>query len=133
MKNHWIKVNEDRKKQWWSAEFLSAGSYVLRSRRVWIQSDVLGADSDVRTEFGIVVTFSPTDNELMNFIYQVQQSMLGIHCRIRLMQGIYPFAFEIENYELTKLTYDNIFPAGKSTLMNFVFHFEHMRYAKIIK
>lgn len=131
MKNHWIDLYERKKNRWLTIEFMRNGMFLLKPRRGKVQSGVLGPDSDVKTEISVILQFDPADNELLNFVNEAQQSMSNIYSHVRLMQGIYPVLIEVENYELTALTYGNILPAGKFTLVNFIFYFEHMRYMKI--
>ena len=39
------------------------GMFLLNTRRTSIQTGVLGADTDVKTEFGVVLPFSAVDHE----------------------------------------------------------------------
>ncbi len=125
MKNYWINLNEKKRKKIWTIEFSKNSTFSLKARRIEV---VDSKNFSSKTMVSIIfkdAMFS-SDNELMNFLSNAYHNDLHSHVsRIRVYQGL---SYEIENYELTGLSYDSMGAGASADDIMFTFNFKYVRY-----
>lgn len=128
MKNHWLKVHE-QKKRFWTAEFTKNGTYVLRPRRVDVINakytlGFMGVTTGIATlnfKGGMIAN---NDKELVDFMIDSRKSMKGWLSRLRQYAGI---SNEVKYYELTDLRFDNIGVGIDIEDIQLSFHYDHLK------
>jgi hypothetical protein len=128
MKNHWLKVHE-QKKNFWTVEFTKNGIFILKPRRVGVINPRLsfgfmGATSGVTIlnfKGGMVAN---NDKELIDFLIESRKSMKNWLSRIRQYAGM---SKEIKYYELTGLHFDNIGMGIDIEDIKLSFHFDNLK------
>ena len=122
MKNHWIQHYEKKKKKIWTSEFSKNGLFSLKARRVDVIDSSMASGS-VSIIFKDAM-YSVGDKELMDFLAEAHRKGLSGHIsRLRVYQGI---SVELENYELTGLSYGGML--SRVDDIQFTFMFNHMRH-----
>ena len=110
MKNHWLRLHEQKKKRFWTTEFSKNGTFVLKPRCVEVLDSkyALGYMGATSGKVGIVFKGGMTninDHELVDFLHETRKGMSGLLARLRHYQGL---TTELEYFELYDLTYNNI-------------------------
>jgi hypothetical protein len=128
MKNHWIEQYRKKRSKFWTAEFSRNGKFLLKPRKVGISVSqkvckVLFLDS----------MQSLHDHELMDFITESHQGgMTDMYSRLRLFRGLVD-SKEIENYELTGLSYSQIGMGQSPDDIKFEFSFKNHKHIVLDK
>jgi hypothetical protein len=131
MKNHWIQVYEKKKRKIWTAEFSKNGIYSLKPRRVSVVDPkyslgLMGQNHGMVSIIFKDAMFAINDKELMDFLSDAHyHNMSGYNSRIRMYQGL---SVELENYELTGLSYDSLGSGDSLDDIKFTFSFKHVRH-----
>lgn len=106
MKNHWLKLSQQKKNKFWTAEFITHGSYyVLRPRIVRMVSSTNTMSfqqgwNEVEFKGGMLAT---NDKELIDFLIDCRRtSMKGWMARLRYYTNLW---HELEYYELSDLKF----------------------------
>jgi hypothetical protein len=129
MKNHWLKLHNDKKKRFWTIEFSSSGYTILNSRTVSITDmshnfipggGVSGLLAAVFKD-GMITG----DYEFNNFITEAGKSMWGWKSTVRNYRSIFD---EIENFQLENLSCKNIMMASNPDDLKFVFEYSSLKY-----
>jgi hypothetical protein len=111
MKNHWLKLHEQKKKRFWTVEFSKNSTSVLKPRR----ADVLDArflgymgstSGKVEINFKGGMT-NANDVEFIDFLRECRRSMKDWLCRLHLYANLSSSGL-LEYYELTSLSYGTI-------------------------
>jgi len=120
MKNHWIEQYRKKKSKFWTTEFAKNGIFVLKPR---ISGVSLG-QSYCKILF-VDSMFALQDNELMDFLNIChQQGMSGMYARLRCFRGL-ESPTELENYELTDLSYSQLGMGVKPDDIKFEFSYKN--------
>lgn len=103
---------------------MANGLYLLKPRRVeLVDKTCLEYLSGTMT----LVFFNVSkDKDLSSFINTCRQGMTA-YARLRHYEGLFPIAIELENYELTCLTYRSIFLGPDPDAIRFAFDFGFLR------
>lgn len=114
MKNHWLKVHNQKKRRFWTAEFSRRGNSILDPRRVEVLDPeytlgYMGA-TDGRVELNFKGGMTTTDKEFVDFLIECRKGMENWLCTLRYYANIMS---ELEYYELTQLDLVNV-GMGKS-------------------
>lgn len=106
--------------------------FLLKPRRVCVPKKVIKTlnAGDSNSPTNITVEFpSPSqgDAELVSFLKSARTGMSSMYARLRLMEGVFPVAVELENYELTGLSYKRLTGGWAVTNITFEFVTRHIR------
>lgn len=107
MKNHWLKLHEDRKRRFWTVSFSKYGIYTLKPRR----ADVLDhANSLAATSGGVEINFKDgminlNDVEFLDFLKDCKNSMNNWIACFRLYANLLS---ELEYYEIGDMNYGGL-------------------------
>lgn len=132
MKNHWIQLYEKKNKKIWTIEFSKKGFYHLKPRRVEViepqySLSLLGQNKGMVSLAFKDAMLAINDHELMNFLADVHRNKLkNFMARLRMYQGLK----EVENYELTDLTYQSLTNLSIDDI-KFTFDFNHVRFFQV--
>lgn len=128
MRNHWLKLHEQKQKRYWTAEFAKNGMFILRQRRV----EIIDPKTSLQGPTGSVSLIfrgaggNVNDTEFLSFISQSTRGMANWYTRLRHCEGL---SDEIEFYVLSDLS----LPAPKtfgliSTDVEFIFDYADKRH-----
>lgn len=108
MRNHWLKLHEQKKRRFWTSEFSKNGLFILKPRRVEVIDSyslgLLGSTSG-SIELNYKGMMSNGDAEFIDFLTEMRKSMRGWLARLRFYSGLLN---ELEYYELTDLKHISI-------------------------
>ncbi len=127
MRNHWLKLHEQKKNRFWTAEFSKNGIYMLKPRRVGVLDRLgyLGATSGVAAIVFKEAMIKTNDTELVDFLTESRQSMAAWLGRLRLYASL---TNELEYFEVGDLTYGNIAVADSIEDIKFVFGYNQLKH-----
>lgn len=130
MKNYWIRLYEDKRKKIWTVEFSKNGIYSLKPRRVeFFDHHVLACSKGQISVIFKDAMFASNDKELMDFLSNSNyHGITGGVSRLRIYQGI---EGELENYELTGLSYDNISSGPSFDDIKYTYSFKNIRCVRV--
>lgn len=130
MQNYWIKQYRRKQNRQWTAEFARNGLFVLQPRPTRLSlatSNLLKAgDRDSLSNIELILNDSTAANELVSFIKTAKVGMGNMYARLRMFEGLFPQK-ELENYELTGLTYLSCTGGWISSDLHFEFTCNHIR------
>jgi hypothetical protein len=131
MKNHWLRLNQQKRNRFWTAEFSRLGTYLLRPRR----ADVLDASRTVRhaTSGHAAVSFAggmvnSSDKELIDFVIECRKGMDGWVCRLRYYASL---LHELEYFELTDLSSPSVGMGVSFEDIKVGFAFQHLQHVRV--
>jgi hypothetical protein len=130
MKNHWLRIHEQKKRRFWTAEFSRNGLFVLRPRKVEVIDPkhtlgCFGATSGTAEIHFNGAMMNATDNELLDFLSETRKGMKNWMSRLRLYANL---TSELEYFELTNLNYNNISVGKSIDDISFKFDYKSLRH-----
>jgi hypothetical protein len=128
MRNYWIQLNEKKRKKIWTVEFSKNGSFSLKARRIEVVDS-----KDLSSKKSVSIIFKDAmfkkDIELMNFFSDAHHNDLFSHVsRLRIYQGL---SSELENYELSGLSYNSLTTGMSVDDILFTFNFKYLKNFKV--
>ena len=130
MKNHWIQLYEKKKKNIWTAAFSFNAIFLLQPRQVTVVDPKysLGILGQNRGTVSIIfkdAMFSTGDKELLGFLVDAHRTkMTGYYSLLRKYQGLK----EVEQFQLTGLTYNSLTTGVTADDIKFTFDFSQVRH-----
>lgn len=102
MKNHWLKIYEQKKSKIWTVEFSRNAIFMLKPRRVIVtDDDKIISHRRVSVIFKDAL-FGQNDKELLDFLADAHwNKMAGYFSTLRMYKGL----DEKENFQFTGLSY----------------------------
>lgn len=129
MKNHWLKIHEQKKRRFWTAEFSKNGLFVMKPRRVEVIDPKYRLGYMGATSGHVAIVFKGgmtniNDIELVDFLQEARKGMSGLLARLRQYQGL---SNELEYYELSDLSYRQIGVAIEVEDLKFEVNYSRLR------